>query len=308
MQSDWVLAKEGIGAKGWLEALRRKGGDYWLLVKGRLSSLVLFTVAVGYWMAAEGEIRGMPFLLTLLGAFCVIGAANAFNEIWEREADARMRRTANRPLPAGRMTTSEAMAAAVLMTGVGLATLLWGVNPRAALLAGLAEALYVLAYTPLKRRTPLCTLVGAIPGAIPPLLGWAAVRGELGGTAWALFLIQFLWQFPHFWLIAWLYQEDYARVGWRLLPSLQREPMARQIWRCQCILLLVSLLPPLVGVGGTVYLIGALLSGLTLMAFGWRWWRAPSRRTGRHLMLATTLYLPTVMGLMVLGQLSLSRP
>ncbi|MFA0776769.1 MAG: hypothetical protein PVTTEEND_000483, partial [Candidatus Fervidibacter sp.] len=203
-----------------LKAVGAKVADYLQLIKLKLSALVLFTVALGYLLALRNPLPLVigHWLLTLLGSFLVIAAANAFNQVWEREADGRMRRTMNRPLPAERMSVTEAFCAAVLMALVGLTTLALATNWLTTFLAGLALGLYVLAYTPLKRRTEFCTLVGAVAGALPPVMGWTAVRGEINGEAAALFALQFLWQFPHFWAIAWLYRDDYQRAGFRMLP------------------------------------------------------------------------------------------
>ncbi len=282
-----------------LKAVGAKVADYLQLIKLKLSALVLFTVALGYLLALRNPLPLVigHWLLTLLGSFLVIAAANAFNQVWEREADGRMRRTMNRPLPAERMSVTEAFCAAVLMALVGLTTLALATNWLTTFLAGLALGLYVLAYTPLKRRTEFCTLVGAVAGALPPVMGWTAVRGEINGEAVALFALQFLWQFPHFWAIAWLYRDDYQRAGFRMLPVFGAvETVTRQVFSYSVATVLVSLYPLLMRLKmPEVYLTAAVLAGTWFLWTALQFGDNPTRFMARRLLITADAYLPLVL-------------
>jgi len=282
-----------------LKAVGAKVADYLQLIKLKLSALVLFTVALGYLLALRNPLPLVigHWLLTLLGSFLVIAAANAFNQVWEREADGRMRRTMNRPLPAERMSVTEAFCAAVLMALVGLTTLALATNWLTTFLAGLALGLYVLAYTPLKRRTEFCTLVGAVAGALPPVMGWTAVRGEINGEAAALFALQFLWQFPHFWAIAWLYRDDYQRAGFRMLPVFGAvETVTRQVFSYSVATVLVSLYPLLMRLKmPEVYLTAAVLAGTWFLWTALQFGDNPTRFMARRLLITADAYLPLVL-------------
>ncbi len=282
-----------------LKAVGAKVADYLQLIKLKLSALVLFTVALGYLLALRNPLPLVigHWLLTLLGSFLVIAAANAFNQVWEREADGRMRRTMNRPLPAERMSVTEAFCAAVLMALVGLTTLALATNWLTTFLAGLALGLYVLAYTPLKRRTEFCTLIGAVAGALPPVMGWTAVRGEINGEAVALFALQFLWQFPHFWAIAWLYRDDYQRAGFRMLPVFGAvETVTRQVFSYSVATVLVSLYPLLMRLKmPEVYLTAAVLAGTWFLWTALQFGDNPTRFMARRLLITADAYLPLVL-------------
>jgi len=195
--------------------------DYWALSKPRVTLLVWATTLAGMVLAARiggWHIGGSLLFHTLLGSWFVIASANVLNQVIEVEADSRMKRTQHRPLPDGRVSLTEGLAVGVVWGTLGLAQLFWFVNPLTAALGALSIALYVFAYTPLKPKSHLATAIGAIPGAIPPLAGWTAVTGQIGVTGIILFAIQFLWQFPHFWAIAWLVKEDYDAAGFKMLP------------------------------------------------------------------------------------------
>jgi protoheme IX farnesyltransferase len=282
-----------------LKAVGVKVADYLQLIKLKLSALVLFTVALGYLLALRNSLSLVigHWLFTLLGSFLVIAAANAFNQVWEREVDGRMRRTMNRPLPAERMSVKEALCAAILMALVGLTTLALTTNWLTTFLAGLALGLYVLAYTPLKRRTEFCTLVGAIAGALPPVMGWTAVRGEMNLEAVALFALQFLWQFPHFWAIAWLYRDDYQRAGFRMLPVCGAvETVTRQVFGYAVATVLVSLYPLLMRLKmPEVYLTVAVLAGAWLLWTALQFGDNPTRFMARRLLITADAYLPLVL-------------
>ena len=201
-----------------LAAAPARAADFVELTKPRITFLVLVTAAVGYALGVGNSFHPGVFLSLLVGTALVSGGASALNQWMERDADALMARTASRPLPSGRLSPADALAFGLSISVVGLALLAGAVNGLTALLAAVTLATYVLAYTPLKRVTSLCTLVGAVPGAIPPMMGWAAARGTLSREAWALFAVLFLWQLPHFLSIAWIYREDYARAGFPMLP------------------------------------------------------------------------------------------
>jgi heme o synthase len=271
--------------------------DWSQLSKPRIAVMVLLTVAVGFLMAAGTQPNWMLLLHTLIGSFLAAAAASILNQVMERDTDARMDRTKNRPLPAGRVSVDTARTVGVLAACVGLAYLVFFVNPMAAAVTGAIFASYVFVYTPLKRRTTWNTFVGAIPGALPPVIGFAACTGTIPPAAWTLFAILFVWQFPHFWAIAWLYREDYAQAGLIMLPNIDTEEgglTGRMMLRTGQLLLAVSLLPTVAGLTGNLYLCGALVLGLGFLAFIFRFWQQPSRQRARHTLWASLVYLPLV--------------
>jgi protoheme IX farnesyltransferase len=241
---------------------------------------------------------------TLLGTLLVASGTATLNEFMEREWDAQMRRTARRPLPASRITPAEAFWFGILLSVLGGLYLALAVNALACWLALLTLASYLLIYTPLKRKTSYCTLVGAFPGAMPPLIGWAAVRGNLSVEAWILYAMVFLWQFPHFLAIAWMYRQDYTRAGFRMLPEGDNEGRltARRILFYSGALLPVSLLPTLAGMVGIAYLLGALLLGLAFLGSSARLARSMTNIMARRVLLVSVIYLPLVLGLMMLDK------
>lgn len=243
-------------------------------------------------------------LSALFGTWLVASGSAALNELLERRTDAMMPRTRNRPLPAGRLSPDAALLIGFALIVGGLTCLYVFVNLLAAALAGLTMATYLFAYTPLKRRTTLNTLVGAIPGALPPMIGWAAARGTVDSGAWALFAILFCWQMPHFLAIAWLYREDYARAGFVMLPNLDEtgEITGRQAANYSFALLLVSLLPGVLGMAGRGYFLGAFLLGAGMIFFALRMQLAPGRRYARQLFFASIIYLPVLLALLALGK------
>ncbi|HSD65378.1 MAG TPA: heme o synthase, partial [Vicinamibacteria bacterium] len=201
----------------------RAAADWLALTKPRITAMVVFTALVGFVTASPGPVPALLLLAALAGTGLVAAGASVLNQVMERDTDALMQRTRARPLPAGRVGVGQARAYGGLLTVSGLATLVWLSGPLAAAVAFVTWATYLFAYTPLKRRTPLATLVGAVPGALPPVIGWAAARGRLEPGAFILFAILFLWQIPHFLAIAWLYRDDYARGGFPMLPVVDRE-------------------------------------------------------------------------------------
>ena len=277
---------------------------YLQLTKPRLSSLVLVTVAVAYFVASPGSFEAGSFVAVLLGMALVVGGGNALNQYIEREFDARMPRTQSRPLPSGRLSPAAALTFGITCVIGGLGILFFGVNPLAGTLAAVAAFLYVFVYTPLKRRTPLNTLVGAVPGAIPPLVGWAASRGTLDPGAWALFLIQFLWQMPHFMAISRLYREDYERGGYRMLAVVDPTGVAPGRLSLVFALALVpaTIAPFYLGIMGTAYLVFSLaLSAGFLGMVIWSLFGGGATRQ-RWVFLSSLLYLMGLLAFMLIDR------
>jgi protoheme IX farnesyltransferase len=277
-----------------------RAADFAELAKPRITSLVLVTAAVGFAVGTLGRVEWLAFLVFMAGTALLCGGASALNQWIERDRDALMERTRRRPIPAGRLRPEEALVFGLALSAAGLVLLAF-VN-RLTLALGAASLLsYVLAYTPLKRTTSLCTVVGAVPGALPPLMGWAASRGELGAAGWGLFAILFLWQLPHFLAIGWLYREDYARGGFPMLAVTDRDGSStgRQAVLYATALLPVTLAAGLLASTGAGYLWGGLALGLSFLAcaaaFAWKRTVASARR----LFFASVLYLPLLLGLMV---------
>jgi heme o synthase len=273
--------------------------DFLELTKPRITMLVLLTAAVGYAVGGRGFSPG-AFLLFLAGTALLCSGASALNQYLEREADARMVRTSRRPIPAGRLRPEEALVFGLAVSAVGLA-LLAAVNVLTLAIGAASLLLYVLAYTPLKRITSLCTVVGAVPGALPPLMGWAASRGSLGAAGWGLFAILFLWQLPHFLAIGWLYREDYARGGFPMLAVTDAggASTGRQSLLYATALLPVTLLAGMLAGAGKGYLWGALLLGAAFLVCAGRFAWKRSIPAARTLFLVSVLYLPLLLGLMV---------
>jgi protoheme IX farnesyltransferase len=275
------------------------------LTKPRIVVTVLMTVGTGFFLGARGASNPSTLALTLFGTALVAGGASALNQWFERSRDARMRRTAGRPLPSGRLAPAEAVAFGAAISAVGLAMLGLGANLTAAAVALATLLLYVFVYTPLKPVSTLSTAVGAVPGALPPVIGWAAATGRLGVEAWALFLIVFLWQFPHFLAIAWIYRDDYARGGHRMLPSVDPSGVmtGRQATSYALALLPAGLMPTAVGLAGPYYFVGALALGLFYLAASLRFWSDVSDLSARRLLRASFLYLPAILALLILNPL-----
>ena len=279
--------------------------DYLELTKPRVTSLVVTTAAFGFYLGGQGSLDLLLLLHTLLGTWLVAAGTSALNQILERESDAKMERTRRRPLPDGRLQPVQALGFATALASAGMIYLAVAVNLLTALLAAATLASYIFLYTPLKARSPLATLVGAIPGALPPLGGWAAATGSLDAGGWALFTILFLWQLPHSLAIAWMYREDYARGGFRLLPVVdpRGDSTVRQILGNALALIPVSLTPALFGVAGTAYFYGALLLGLFLLWHCAGIVRDRGRAGARRIVLASVIYLPALLLLMALDKI-----
>jgi protoheme IX farnesyltransferase len=274
--------------------------DYFELTKPRLTSLVIFTTWLGYAFAARPMHYDARFFHTLLASWLVASGAAALNEYMERDLDALMKRTRSRPLPQHRLNPHAAFWFGFLISAAGVIDLAVFVNPLTAGLSLISIGSYLLAYTPLKTRTSLCTLVGAIPGALPPVMGWTAVRQALQPGAWALFAILFMWQLPHFLAIAWMYREDYARAGFPMLPVIDPDGTrtARMIILYTAVLIPVTLMPARLGLAGLSYFWAALTLGFAFFACGAFTAFSRTAASARRLLLASVLYLPTLLSWM----------
>lgn len=273
--------------------------EYVALTKPRITWLILMSTGVGFYFGAN---HAWPLLLhTLIGTALVASGTAALNQVYEREADRMMRRTANRPLPREQMSASRAMWFGIALACLGSAELALWVNPLTALLGLFTLGSYLFVYTPLKQRSHLSTVIGAVPGAVPPLMGYAAASGQLTREAWVLFAILFVWQFPHFLAIAWMYREDYGRAGIRMLPVVEPDgsSTARQIVLYASTLIPVSIFPVLLGMTGRIYLVGALLLGGWFLYTGIRVAFDLTNIRARRVLLASVIYLPLIYGLMV---------
>jgi len=284
--------------------LRERGAAYLELTKPRITFLIVLTSAAGFCLASPGRVNYTAMLSAMVGIALLSSGIATLNQYMERDLDGLMRRTANRPLPSGKLLGWEALAFGVGLTVIAEAYLVFLVNPLTGLLGLTVIAGYLFGYTPLKTRTSLSTLVGAFPGAVPPLIGWAAARGTVGVEAWVLFAILFLWQFPHFLAIAWMYREDYERAGILMLPVVEPEGKvtAQQIVAFTLMLLPVSLLPTVLGTSGKIYLAGAIILGLLFLYSSVRAALSLSRQRARQLLLASVIYLPLLFILMVLDR------
>ncbi len=296
-------------APGVPPATRARLADWLELTKPRITTMVAITAAAGFLLAGSGKpalAAGALLFWALLGTSLLASGASVLNQVVERQWDARMRRTAGRPVPSGRVDPDAALAFGVGLVVLGLLTLLFQVNGVTAGLGALTVAGYVFVYTPMKRWTSLSTVVGAVPGAIPPMMGWTAARGELELGAWALFGLLFFWQLPHFLAIAWMYRDDYARGGFPMLTVLDPDGRrtAQQMVLWSAALIPVSLLPSALDLAGPVYFAAALALGLGYLACALLFARAISVRSARRLLLASVVYLPVILGALVVDRLA----
>ena len=278
--------------------------DYLALTKPRVTSLVLATTAAGFYLGSTGGFSLTLLIITLLGVGLAAAGTSALNQVVERDADALMHRTRARPLPTGRLTPGRALAFAVVISVLGIGILLLFVNAITALLVGATLVSYIFIYTPLKRHTSLSTLIGAVPGALPPLAGWTAATGEIGAGGLALFGILFMWQLPHSLAIAWMYRDDYARGGFRLMPVVDPEGMSteRQIVVQALALLPMSLVPAVLGLAGEAYFYGALVLGVGFVAVAASLHLRRTVRSARQVLLASVIYLPLLLGLLMIDR------
>ena len=292
------IPAEGIAEKSWF-------GVFSDLIKARLTVLVLLTTLVGFYIGTRESTDYLLMFHALLGTALVACGASALNQLWEREHDAKMRRTEGRPLPSGRLQPETVLIFGGVCSIAGLIYLALNVNLLTSLLGALTLTTYVFVYTPLKRITWLNTAIGAIPGALPPLMGWTAARNDLSVEGWALFAILFFWQIPHFLAIAWLYREEYAKAGFVMLPAVDPagERTGRQAVSHTMALLLVSLVPVALRLSGPIYFAGALVCGLLFLWFAIQFSRSLSTRSARQMFLLSIIYLPLLLGLMVIDKI-----
>ncbi len=281
-----------------------RAADFIAFVKPRLVLMILITTAAGFYIGSQQAVNWLRCLHTLIGAGLTAAGVLGLNQYLERDIDAQMKRTQDRPLPGGRMLPLVALLFGVMLTGGGMLYLTFIVNPLSGLVISLIVASYLFLYTPLKRKTSLCTLIGAVPGALPPVVGWAAARGTVTAEAWVLFAILFLWQLPHSLAIAYIYRDDYAKAGLRLLPVIHPDGAStrRQIVINCVALLAIGLLPALLSIAGGIYFLIALLSGLAFLAFGIYLGVARSVQAARYLLYASLLYLPIIFITMALDK------
>ena len=283
-------------------------GDYLELTKPRITVFILMSTAIGFLcgthLASANANIWLTLFHTLLGTALIASGTAALNQWYEREADAKMNRTRLRPIPSGRVTSARAFWFATLLSIAGFIDLWLGANRLTALLGAFTLASYLFVYTPLKRRSPHSTTIGAIPGAMPPLIGFAAAAGTLTAEAWVLYAILFLWQFPHFYAIAWMYREDYARAGIRMLPVVEPDgaSTARRMVLFSLVLLPVSLLPKYTAMAGNVYLFGAAALGAVFVFAAMRALFNRSDLRARQVLLASIVYLPALYGLLALDR------
>lgn len=289
-----AFSSTAISEKSWAAVLAD-------LVKARLTALVLLTTFVGFYLGWQGSMNYLAMFHALFGTALVAGGAAALNQLLEREHDAKMRRTASRPLPSGRMQPAAVALFGGITSVTGLVYLAVLVNPLTSVIGAVTSISYLFIYTPLKRVTWVNTLVGAIPGALPPLMGWTAARNELSGEGWALFAILAFWQIPHFMAIAWLYREDYAKAGFVMLPNVDDggSRTAQQSVSNTIALLLASLCPFALGLNGKVYLVAALVLGAGYFWCALRFARQLTTRRARQLFLASIIYLPLLIAALV---------
>jgi heme o synthase len=283
---------------------RTRTADFVTLAKPRLNMLVVASAMVGYVMGG-GRMMDVPrVLMTLVGTALVAGGASAFNQVIERLPDARMERTRFRPMADGRLQPSEGLLFATAMSIAGLSLLAFGVNVLSACVAAATLLSYAVIYTPLKSRTSFATVIGAVPGALPPVIGWAAATATLSRGGWVLFGIVFLWQLPHFLAIAWMYREDYARAGFLMLPVIEPDgrSTARQAVVYAAALLPMSLAPTLVGMATTTYFVGAMILTLLFLGLALRFAMTRHRADARRLFFGSITYLPLLWVLMIAGR------
>ncbi|MFI5345597.1 MAG: heme o synthase [Elusimicrobiota bacterium] len=277
--------------------------DWLILAKPRITVMVALCAAAGYVLAPEPH-DAVRLAWTILGVALAAASTGCLNQVLEAELDGRMHRTRNRPVPAGRVSAGAAHALGLAWGAVGLVLLFWKVNASACGLTAFTLASYLLVYTPMKRFSPASTWVGAIPGAMPPVIGWVAAGAPLDARAAALFAVQFLWQMPHFFALAWMYREDYARGGYRVLAVTEPDGIStgQQMAATAALLIPASLSPYMLGMAGTPYLIGALALGSIFLALSLRAARELTAASARGVFLASLAYLPLVLGLLVAGR------
>lgn len=279
--------------------------DYVELVKPRLVLMILITTAAGFYLGTRGGVNWLLFLHTLIGAGLTAAGVLGLNQYLERDIDSQMERTQQRPLPAGRIHPIEALLFCAFLTGSGMLYLTLLVNPLSGFVISLIVVSYLFVYTPLKRKTSLCTLIGAIPGALPPVVGWVAAQGRLSSQAWVLFAILFLWQLPHSLAIAYIYREDYANAGLKLLPVIHPDGAStrRQIVTNSVALFGIGLLPTLFNIAGGIYFLAALFVGGMFLASGVYLKKTHSVKAARYVLYTSLLYLPLIFIMMAIDKI-----
>jgi protoheme IX farnesyltransferase len=299
-----MIASEFVISKGF-SPVKAKLADYGQLIKIRLTFTVILSAALGFLLASGSTINYMHLLLLITGGFFVVGSANGINQIIEKNYDRLMLRTADRPVATGRMSVAEAAIFCLVLGISGVFLLNYFLNPLSGWLALGSLVSYAFLYTPLKRVSPVAVFVGAFPGAIPPMLGWVAVTGALDQVALALFMLQFFWQFPHFWAIAWVLDEDYKRAGYRLLPSFEgkgKRSAIQMVWYT-FVLIPLGLAPYMLGITGIISAVFSVAAGLLFLYFSVKLFRSCENNDARKLMFASFLYLPAVLLAYVLDKL-----
>jgi len=274
------------------------------LVKARLTLLVLLTTAVGFYLGAENPINYAALLHTVLGTAAAAAGAAVLNQWWEYDLDALMQRTRSRPVSAGRMRPRDAVILGSALSIFGVAYLAFVCNALSAALAAITIIIYTFAYTPLKRVSSFNTALGAVPGALPPMIGWAAARGTLNAGAWTLFAILFFWQLPHFFAIAWMYRDDYARAGFQMISSDDRtgeRSASQSVFFCM-LLFIVAGLPAFLGIATVFYLLAELILGAVFVAVAMRFLKTRARSDARRLFITSIIYLPLLLGALVLSK------
>jgi protoheme IX farnesyltransferase len=274
------------------------------LVKARLTLLVLVTTAVGFYLGAEGPVNFAALLHTVFGTAAAAAGAAALNQWWEHSLDALMQRTRSRPVPSGRMRPRDAFILGSALSIFGVAYLAFVSNALSAALAAITIIIYIFAYTPLKRVSTFNTALGAVPGALPPMIGWAAARGTLNAGAWMLFAILFFWQLPHFFAIAWMYRDDYARAGFQMISSDDRtgeRSASQSVFFCM-LLFIVAGLPAFLGIATVFYLLAELILGAVFVAVAMRFLKTRARADARRLFITSIIYLPLLLGALVLSK------
>ncbi len=280
----------------------RFAADFAELVKARLTLLVLLTTAVGFYLGARAPINYVALFHVVFGTAAAAAGAAALNQWWERRLDALMHRTKTRPIPAGRMRPAEALALGMVLSIFGVGYLAIVCNVLSAALAAITIVIYIFAYTPLKRTSTANTIVGAIPGAIPPMIGWAAARGRIDSGAWSLFAILTLWQLPHFFAIAWMYRDDYSRAGFRMISSDDKtgeRSASQSVFFC-ILLLIIAGLPASLGLVTMFYVPFELALGGLFIAVAMRFLRLRTAASARLLFITSIIYLPLLLGALVL--------
>src|ERR1051325_8945395 len=305
MKSAAIELHSGTAAEGLMPlSAKARAGAYVELTKPRITSLIVLTFAAGFVLGSVGGVNYVGLVHAMIGIALLSSGIGTLNQFMERDLYGLMRRTADRPLPSRRLFPFEALWFGLTLTVLAEGYLALFVNVLTAFFGLTVIAGYLFMYTPLKTRTTLSTAVGAFPGAMPPLMGWTAATGEVTTGAWVLFAILFLWQFPHFLAIAWMYREDYGRAGIRMLPVVEPEGRitGQQIVAYTLMLVPVSLLPTMIGISGRVYFYGAIILGSLFLSSSISAALSKSRQQARRLLLASVLYLPLLFGLMVLNQ------